>query len=391
MSTVIFDVVRASTKYVVDENGDLSQVAANTPAFEYNADGTYKGMSVEEQRENICLQSEDFSTTWLSGVNTTVSAVTETTPDGDSTSKSVKIGDNNSTGTGSVVVRQDITVTGGETYTASIFLKADGLAFARLSIDEYDGVTNGTQYFGLSGSGSLGTASNLDDSKIEAYPNGWYRCSVTWTQGAADTEFKFRIYVANSISSSTVDLDNTSSIFAWGVQVELGANSSSYIPTTTTSVTRNADQISKTSASTYVGQTAGTVYVEATIDNIIANANMISVSDGTDDNIVRITFNANADMRMYVKGGTTSIINDVETIVAGTYKFAIVYSGSDTRVYRDGVQLSSSTTSLTFTSSVDEIDIGQSFAGTGQSNNWIRAFAFYKRALTDTEAIALTS
>ena len=391
MSTVIFDVVRASTKYVVDENGDLSQVAANTPAFEYNADGTYKGMSVEEQRENICLQSEDFSTTWLSGVNTTVSAVTETTPDGDSTSKSVKIGDDNSTGTGSVVVRQDITVTGGETYTASIFLKADGLAFARLSIDEYDGVTNGTQYFGLSGSGSLGTASNLDDSKIEAYPNGWYRCSVTWTQGAADTEFKFRIYVANSISSSTVDLDNTSSIFAWGVQVELGANSSSYIPTTTTSVTRNADQISKTSASTYVGQTAGTVYVEATIDNIIANANMISVSDGTDDNIVRITFNANADMRMYVKGGTTSIINDVETIVAGTYKFAIVYSGSDTRVYRDGVQLSSSTTSLTFTSSVDEIDIGQSFAGTGQSNNWIRAFAFYKRALTDTEAIALTS
>ena len=391
MSTVTFDVVRASTKYVVDENGDLSQVAANTPAFEYNADGTYKGMLVEDQRENICLQSEDFSTTWLSGVNTTVSAVTETTPDGDSTSKSVKIGDDNSTGTGSVVVRQDITVTGGETYTASIFLKADGLAFARLSIDEYDGVTNGTQYFGLSGSGSLGTAVNLDDSKIEAYPNGWYRCSVTWTQGAADTEFKFRIYVANSISSSTVDLDNTSSIFAWGVQVELGANASSYIPTTTTSVTRSADDISKTSASTYVGQTAGTVYVEATIDNIIANANIITVSDGTDDNIVRITFNANADMRMYVKGGTTSIINDVETIVAGTYKFAIVYSGSDTRVYRDGVQLSSSTTSLTFTSSVDEIDIGQSFAGTGQSNNWIRAFAFYKRALTDTEAIALTS
>ena len=391
MSTVTFDVVRASTKYVLDENGDLSQVAANTPAFEYNADGTYKGMLVEDQRENICLQSEDFSTTWLSGVNTTVSAVTETTPDGDSTSKSVKIGDDNSTGTGSVVVRQDITVTGGATYTASIFLKADGLAFARLSIDEYDGVTNGTQYFGLSGSGSLGTASNLDDSKIEAYPNDWYRCSVTWTQGAADTEFKFRIYVANSISSSTVDLDNTSSIFAWGVQVELGANASSYIPTTTTSVTRNKDQISKTSASTYVGQTAGTVYVEATIDNIIANKNIITVSDGTDDNIVRITFNANADMRMYVKGGTTSIINDVETIVAGTYKFAIVYSGSDTRVYRNGVQLSSSTTSLTFTSSVDEIDIGQSFAGTGQSNNWIRAFAFYKRALTDTEAIALTS
>ena len=391
MSTVTFDVVRASTKYVVDENGDLSQVAANTPAFEYNADGTYKGMLVEQQRENICLQSEDFSTTWLSSVNTTVSAVTETTPDGDSTSKSVKIGDNNSTGTGSVAVRQDITVTGGQTYTASIFLKADGLAFARLSIDEYDGVTNGTQYFGLSGSGSLGTASNLDDSKIEAYPNGWYRCSVTWTQGAADTEFKFRIYVANSISSSTVDLDNTSSIFAWGVQVELGANASSYIPTTTTSVTRAKDDISLTGASTYIGQTAGTMYLEATIDNIVPNAGLISVSDGSDDNIVRITFNASGDMRMYVKASTSAIINDVETIAAGTYKFAIVYSSGDTRVYRNGVQLSSSSTAFTFGATIDEIDIGQSFAATGQAENWIRAFAFYKRALTDTEAIALTS
>jgi hypothetical protein len=390
MSTVTFDVVRASTKYVVDEDGDISQVAANTPAFEYNSNGTYKGMLVEEQRENICLQSEDFSTTWSAGGNTTVSAVTETTPDGDSTSKSVKIGDDNSTGTGQVRISQTITVTGGETYTASAFFKADGLAFARLMIDEYDGATNGIQYFGLSGAGSLGTAVNLDDSSIEAYPNGWYRCSVTWTQGAGDTSFVFRIYVAGSISSATVDLDNTSSVFAWGAQVELGAHASSYIPTTTTSVPRSKDDISKTSASTYVGQTAGTVYVEATIDNIIANANIISVSDGTDDNIVRITFNANADMRMYVKGGTTSIINDVETIVAGTYKFAIVYSGSDTRVYRDGVQLSSSTTSLTFTSSVDEIDIGQSFAGTGQSNNWIRAFAFYKRALSDNEAKILT-
>ena len=383
-----FTVDRNSTKYVLGSGGTIISYATDEPAFEFNADGSYKGLLVEPAATNICLQSEDLSTSWAVGSNATVTANDTTAPDGNTTAD--KLGDNSATGTGFVYVQQSISVAANTKYTASVFLKADQLSFARLEAVGYAAIS-GHQYFGLSGSGSLGTASNLDDSKIEAYPNGWYRCSVTWTQGAADTEFKFRIYVANSISSSTVDLDNTSSIFAWGVQVELGANASSYIPTTTTSVTRNADDISNTSASTYVGQTAGTVYVEATIDNIIANKNIITVSDGTDDNIVRITFNANADMRMYVKGGTTSIINDVETIVAGTYKFAIVYSGSDTRVYRDGVQLSSSTTSLTFTSSVDEIDIGQSFAGTGQSNNWIRAFAFYKRALTDTEAISLTS
>ena len=394
MSTVTFDVVRATEKYVVDENGDISQVAANTPAFEYNADGTYKGMSVEEQRENICLQSGDFSTTWLSGVNTTVSAVTETTPDGDSTSKSVKIGDNNSTGTGSVVVRQDITVTGGETYTASIFLKADGLAFARLSIDEYDGVTNGTQYFGLSGSGSLGTASNLDDSKIEAYPNDWYRCSVTWTQGAADTEFKFRIYVANSISSSTVDLDNTSSIFAWGVQVELGANASSYIPTTTTSVTRSKDDISNTSASTYIG-TAGTIYAEVQIDNILNENQWIIYARSTTapaENYIHIFLSSSGNFGYRLEASNVIAGTHNETATTGNHKLAIVYTTGDIRYYLDGVQVGTDANAFTFAQTLSEIYIGKTpFSSTDHFNNWIRAFAFYKRALTDSEAIALTS
>ena len=389
MSAVNFSVVRADAKYVLDENGDLSSVAANTPAFEYNANGSYKGLLVEDDSENLCLQSEDLTTTWI-GVNETITANDTTAPDGNTTAD--KLNDDSGGGTGEVRVQQAISgLTAEGTYTASVFLKADQLSFAKLQIQDADGASAYNQYFGLSGAGSLGTASGLDDSSILEYPDGWYRCSITWTQGVGDTSMTFRINLADSISNDTVDLDGTSSIFVWGAQVEKVECATSYIPTTTTSVTRADDDISLTSASSYIGQTAGTVYVEATIDNIIGDANFITVSDGSDNNIVRITFNVNADIRMYVKANGAAIINDVETITAGTYKFAIVYSSGDTRVYRNGVQLSSSNTAFTFSSTVDEIDIGQSFAATGQANNWLRAFAFYKRALTDSEAKILTN
>jgi len=121
MSTVTFDVVRASTKYVVDENGDLSQVAANTPAFEYNADGTYKGMLVEDQRENICLQSEDFGTTWNAFSNASITTNQGAAPDGSTTADELTrtvVGSPNTR-----VRQQTITVSNSTVYTASVFVK----------------------------------------------------------------------------------------------------------------------------------------------------------------------------------------------------------------------------------------------------------------------------
>ena len=388
MSAVNFTVTRASSKYVVNESGVIEEVLANTPAFEYNADGSYKGLLVESASENLCLQSEDINTTWVA-VNATIATNDTTAPD--ETTTADKLGDDSGGGTGEVRAQQSISTTAGNTYTASVFLKADQLAYAALGAQDADGASAYTQFFGLSGDGTLGTpTAGIDNSTITAYPNGWYRCSITFAQTDADG-FTFRVYVADSISNYDVDLDGTSSIFVWGAQVEEGGHASSYMPTTTTSATRAKDDISLLSASTYIGQTAGTVYLETTIDNIVPNASLISASDGSDDNIVRIGFNASGDMRMYVKASTSSIINDVETIAAGTYKFAIVYSSGDTRVYRNGVQLSSSSTSFTFGATVDEIDIGQSFAATVQADNWIKAFAFYKRAITDSEAQILTN
>jgi len=180
--------------------------------------------------QNLCLQSEDINTTWIP-VNATPTQSTEETPDGDTTNKYIKLIDDSGGGTGVVAVVQNITVLANTKYTASVFAKADQLNFFTIQALGIDGATNARQYFNLS-TGAKGAPENLDDSQIVAYPNGWYRCSITWTQGAADTSFQLSIALASSISSITVDRDGTSSVFVWGAQVNEGATAGDYVPTT---------------------------------------------------------------------------------------------------------------------------------------------------------------
>ncbi len=63
---------RASDAHSFDSSGDLVAVGGNDlPRFEHNpADGNAQlGMLIEPARTNICLQSSDFTTTWVN-INT---------------------------------------------------------------------------------------------------------------------------------------------------------------------------------------------------------------------------------------------------------------------------------------------------------------------------------
>lgn len=392
-----FTVDRDTVKYVLNSSGDIASVAIDTPAIEYNTDGTYKGLLVEPASTNICLQSEDINTTWSPG-NATPTQSTEETPDGDTTNKYIKLIDDGSTGASPVYVLQTITVSGSTKYTASVFLKQDQLNWAALEANGAGSVGNANpiQYFdldnGVTGTGNAG----IDDATIEAYPNDWYRCSITWTQGAGDTSFSFVIYVADGDNDNQVDRDGTSSIFVWGAQVEASPIATSYIPTTTASVTRNKDDISLTGASDLIGQSEGTIYVE--VDWRLATVTqqyLLSASDGTDDNRVFIFNTVGSELRMFAQanGGSAETDQGVSSSgFSGIQKIAFAYKTDDFELYRNGSSISSSTSgSLAALATLTDIDIGQRHSANYQANMWIRAVALYKTRLTGDQLADLTS
>jgi hypothetical protein len=391
-----FTVDRDTVKYVLNSSGDIASVAIDTPAIEYNTDGTYKGLLVEPASTNICLQSEDINTTWSDSAQATQAQSTEETPDGDTSNKYIRLVDSGVGGTGNLYIEQAITISASTKYTASVFVKADGLAFARLQANNYTGTNDGFQYFGLSGTGSLGTSTSLDDSSIEAYPNGWYRCSITFTAGVDPSLFTFRIFPANSISNVTVDYDGTSSIFVWGAQVEASPIATSYIPTTTASVTRNKDDISLTGASDLIGQGEGTLYVE--VDWRLTTGTtqlLLSANDGTGNNRVLIYKNSSPDeLRMYAEADVDIKTNQgvSSTSFSGIQKIAFAYKTDDFELYQNGSSVSSDTSgSLAALATLTDIDLGQLNDASLQANMWIRAVALYKTRLTDDQLADLTS
>jgi hypothetical protein len=379
-----FTVDRNSTKYVLGSGGTIISYATDEPAFEFNADGSYKGLLVEPAATNICKQSEDFSTTW-SPTEVTITTNDTTAPDGNSTAD--KLADN--------AVNQRhrvstfISVTSGVTYTFSVFVKKEsGGRFLLLNADAA---------FGAKAALNLDTLAVTDisgTSSIETYPNGWYRFSVT---GTATSTATTPVYLQMQDSAADVSyVGDGSSFYIWGAQVETGPIATSYIPTTTAQVTRTKDDITLGSASSLIGQTEGTLYVE--VDWRLATGVLqyiLFASDGTSNNrFVIYNLSSPVELRMLAVANGVQVTNQGEssTAYSGIQKIALAYKTDDFELYRNGSSISSDTSgSLSALATLTDIDLGQDNSASLQVNMWIRAVALYPKRLSDAECEALTT
>jgi hypothetical protein len=123
-------------------------------------------------------------------------------------------------------------------------------------------------------------------------------------------------------------------------QMELGAYASTFIPTTTAAVTRLADAASKTGVSSLIGQTEGTLFAEVNLGNFVTNAGVLTISDGTNNNIVSITTFSSNRIRLLVRtGGSGQVAINSSTYTAGNFKIAVAYKASDFAFYVNGVQV----------------------------------------------------
>jgi hypothetical protein len=178
-------------------------------------------------------------------------------------------------------------------------------------------------------------------------------------------------------------------------QMELGAYATTFVRTSTAAVTRVEDAASKTGVSSLIGQTEGTIYLEADIQKYNESGFYIAISAGAVLGTAIYLFQpSSGNLQLLVRktgnaDGTVSILNANWT--AGVNKVAIAYTATTAEVFINGV--SKGTTSFISAPACSQITIGSrpdslgNLVGTG---GYTQAALFPTR-LTNAQLAQLTA
>jgi len=177
-------------------------------------------------------------------------------------------------------------------------------------------------------------------------------------------------------------------------QLEIGSYATSYIPTTTSTVTRNQDLASVSNVSSLIGQTEGVMFIEsAALANDLTNR-VLSISDGTANNriFLRYNFTSNAIFAFGVANGVNFPNQIIYTLSDETQyaKIAVRYKANDITLWVNGAKRGVDTTSqvLPLNLSRFAFDRGDS---TDIFFGKVKSAQLYKTYLTDAEMASLTT
>ena len=386
-----------------NSSGNIESVAANLPRIDYL--GGTGHILLEPQSTNTATYSNDFTQGDIfnssNDPSLTASILTSqqaTSPDG--TNNAWLLKDNNSGGSGVVALRYfDTTVTSNDFNTITIFVKkALSNDFILLKSGGFDTGANGSTWFNIN-NGTLGNVSGSHTAKIQDYGSGYYRCSITF-KTVTDVAGSIQLQLASTNGSNQVTKDGTNGVYIFGLQCEADASlnfATSYIPTSGTTVTRSADEANNSGSSDLINSTEGVLYGELAVFNRTLPAEMnISLSNSTINNTVEIGYSNGTDNVRFRIRANSGLIFAQNIYVGGSIditqftKMAIKYKSGDIKVFINGSQVYSNTTSFAFSDNLNELAFDR---GTGANDfqGKVKCVAVFKEALTDEELTCLTT
>jgi hypothetical protein len=343
-----------ATDYIATTSAAVSVgPVSGLPRLDY-LNSTCPRLLLEPQRTNLLQYSEQFDNAyWQKDPSASVVANAAISPDGYQNADRL-----NFAASGNAVYRAGFSLSGAHRF--SIYLKAEGANI-------------GKQIYLEIGGG--GTSINVTLS------GEWQRFTAV-----ADNSSSVAIKQLNSAQAN--------SVLAWGAQLELGAYATSYIPTTSAAVTRLKDNCIKTGASSLIGQTEGTVFVEFKMNGQSLNEDIYSNNKNLTGSI-SIQLGTNGQLQGYIcfNGGFNSLLSSTGAIQIGqTYKIALAYKSGNSALYINGTQVATNSTAFAFTTTLDEIDIANNAVFFAHLNNKeLKQVLQFKTRLTNAQLAELTT
>ncbi|WP_264550456.1 phage head spike fiber domain-containing protein [Flavobacterium sp. N2820] len=364
-------VVRATTATRVNKLGLIEQVPANVARLNYK-NSSCPSILVEPLRTNLFTYSQDFTNAiWIKLGSIFINPNSGISPSGNNDASLIT---NNNI---SDFISQIYNGSTGVVYTFSVFIKNNNAErssiLVRNTLNALQGLINwnGSELTSISGvsGGSI---------TYETLSNGWYRLIGTFTSVENAIRPRF--------SSDNINVGR--SVFLWGAQLEAAANATSYIPTITSAVTRNADVISKTGIADLIGQTEGVVFVDMDFQALSIDNGIISIGDGGIANRIFFSCSSSNLISVVVRNSTGFQYSFSLAESSGRKKIALSYKNNDFDFFINGVLINSSNSGVL---PLNISSLSLSVGNTSSKQNYINKILLWKTKLTDEQCISLTT
>lgn len=390
---------RPTTATYFDLNKALKTAAVNEArslAYGWDDKGNWKplGLLEEKTATNLALQSNS-ATTFSSVVGATYIDVGQLFVDGVTPFRKLVESNANESHRG---ISSSGAIPANSVYTTSFIIKPAGRTKVRMLMTggnmDYD-LTAMTATKQLPGAAITGS--------VQRYGNGFFRITRTATVGATDQPGGVSLYLLDDAvtPSATYQGDGVSGVLVGGLQLEVGASASSYIPTTTAQVTRGFDVVASAQTTRaadvpvindlgeWYNQSEGTLYVEA-IPLGVPSGIYACLNAGNLNNRLQVDSVTAGNRLTVIAGGSTQVSAVATPIpVAGqVQKIAVAFKADDFALCSNGgaVRLDTAGTLPAMTRlSLMSASIG------GQPNAHLRMIKYFPRRLTDAELQALTA
>lgn len=334
-----FATTRAGTATRKSSSLGVDPVATGVPRLDYTL-GTCPVLLSEPQRTNLALRSEELGDAVWTKDNITISANSTTSPDGISTADAVL---ETVANLGHSLWQIWTKAASALQYTLSLYVKPNGRDWFKFNID--DNATGGWSVWFNVTTGTVGTNQqegaagfSFQRATITATTNGFYRCSVTFTTNAG-AGLRLIMYNSTNGVATTYVGDITKGFYVWGAQLELGSYATSYIPTTSATVTRITDAFTPLAAAALIGQSQGTFFADFEYPALGQNVTLLEVSDTTNNERILIDVTTNLVRGFVIDGGVTGASLSSSAIAIGRHKVALVYRLNYVALFVDGVKI----------------------------------------------------
>lgn len=430
-----FSFSRASVGSYYNSSGVLATASANSPRYDYHPyTGQLRGLLIEGQSTNGIKYSQDFSNAAWHTTNLSVTPNTAATTAPDGTNTAALVSEDTAT-TAKSIYQYSVPVTAGKFFTFSVYAKMPSTNGHRwLKLIVLDGTTSTDNIYALfdlaTGSVTIfnqnfvstsGYGSKSALAMAERLPNSWWRLRLTGLQSQTpdtpSSTVTARIGFTSTATGGDTYLGTGAGAYFWGAQLESNTLApSSYIATTSASVTRSADILTSTTVQTVLSGTSWTAilrfmrpFIEHDGDSLVTSpmayfcgsnclsnnvslfytpaSRLISASSVV-SGATQTTASSKSYINDSVSGSEVSAANNGIYLMPNTqYDVALSYSNGGLTTYLNG-ESPGAVASFTVPA-LTSIVLGDNGSGSAGMSYHLQGFYLKNFAMSGTQALAL--